>query len=312
MIGPTLADTGAAGVNRGGEEPAARSRFWEDVRTEARATWGGRFRRLWIALAVALVVTSLIMPRVVVSGLAPEIIFGIGLHLWTLAVWGSAWLGADLMSLRFAANPDPLREWTPREFLARALGRLGPLYLLILVAGGVYAAHSVANALLTEQRTYLEELTSWNAAPMYCLGWTMLPLAAGLPYAALAALLSATARRPRRLLIAIVVVVFGTLFGGGGVYLLDRWLIRSSIMPGFLYGDLLILYALAPGFGLGTLSYAAIEDVFWGTETPFVRYCLIHSAIMTLYAVPPALATWFIAARRYRRHPRTAPPQFGA
>ena len=47
--------------------------------------------------------------------------------LATLASWPAAWIGSDLLSLRFPANPDPLRQWWPVEFLARFVGRFVPL-----------------------------------------------------------------------------------------------------------------------------------------------------------------------------------------
>src|SRR3712207_3571597 len=92
--------------------------FWGAVRAEVRATWGGRFRWLWRVLALGVQVWVSFTRDL--QWLNSSWTF---MTLCGLACWGAAWLCADLLSVRFKGNPDPLREWRPVEFLARAVGR---------------------------------------------------------------------------------------------------------------------------------------------------------------------------------------------
>ena len=197
-------------------------RFWTAVRAEMRATWWGRRRWLWIGLGVACF-SILAVLTWAFTDLARRIQPAYMIPFLWLACWPPAWLGSDLLSLRFTANPDPLREWRPAEFLARFVGRLTPLLGVLTVT---------MTAINLGEGVYdTSPLLSWAevTAPF---------LASALCYAALASLVSSLAKRPRRWLITPLVVIFGSGLASG--FWAGRWawvaagvLLAVAIVAGF-------------------------------------------------------------------------------
>lgn len=279
--------------------PAAGPAFRAQVRAELRATWNGRWRWLWRGLAALLV-----LPAVLLNGdpFSPG-----GLYLFAiLSAVVPAWLCADLLSIRTRDNPDPLREWPPREFAARAAGRLLPF----LLAEGVWAGAFTAASLLRDigrnhgASAILPDLNiqRWNQLPLWWLAWTGVFLISSLAYGAWAGLLSAAARRPRRWVVTLMVTLVGTHLstvllstamreGGGLVANLAHgpWVQVAAIMP--------------PNVWLGVLSARVLLD-HWPALAPdswdLCWLCGAASVMWLLYAVAPWLLTWRIAAHRYR------------
>src|SRR5688572_11629327 len=117
--------------------------FWTVVWREARATWG---RRLWLWAALALSATPAAWYGAGWNGDWPvQLVSQLGLPWWALGCWVPAWLCSDLLSLKFPRNPDPLREWHPSEFAARALGRLLPFYLAFVPAVAALPRHPLTH-----------------------------------------------------------------------------------------------------------------------------------------------------------------------
>jgi hypothetical protein len=280
------------------------------VRAEARATWwGGRGRFLWPAAGAALFLWMAVTRDH--DWMRPAAPF---VALCALACWGPAWLCADLLSLRFPGNPEPHREWRPVEFLARAAGRLGPFWLVLLLLAGTYCAGALAHDLAAGppkgNLTLRPSPSSWREFPAWWSAWTAIFLVSGVPYAASAALVSAFFRHPRRWLAAPVAVVFFTLpllaameFAGDGV-LPDS---LSSFLRDVEY------YAAMPNYLLGFSANLTLQKelptVFNGLNGALgalPALCIIAGVFFLAGAVPPVLAVWRIAARRHRRHPFTA------
>ena len=161
-------------------------RFWEAVRVEARSTWWGRWRWLWIALAVlteAVIVWDF-------TGAAVQEEVAVANFVCGLLVWLPAWLGADLLSLRGDVN-DPMRLPRPAEVFARFVGRVLPcLFVLGLIAA-----------------TFVWRLSGVPTATAR-VAWTVVLLSGALTYASVSALTSAVSRRPRRWIITPLVVVY--------------------------------------------------------------------------------------------------------
>lgn len=286
------------------ERSVAGRTFRNRVRAEARATWNGRRRWLWRGAAAVLVLLAL-SQRWDLASTIDFYLFAV------LSAVVPAWLCADLLSIRTRDNPDPLREWSPGEFAARAVGRLLPFMLAQAVWVGVFAGMSLAQDIgrNTGSPTFLADLTirRWSQLPNWWLAWTSVFLFSGLTYAAWAGLLSASVRRPRRWVVTLIVTLVFThlgtallstvLFGGDGFtanLAHNPWLQVAAIMP--------------PNVWLGVLSarvpldhWPALARDSWDLSW----LCWSASVMWLLYALVPALLTWRIAAQRYRRSPHT-------
>jgi hypothetical protein len=262
-------------------------RFRRAVRAEIRAAWRGR--RCWAALAFLMLCFL---------GFAPlEWLEGSGEWyrafpmLCGLVCWGSAWLGADLLSLRYKENPEPLREWRPVEFAARAAGRLAPFDGVLLAWSGTYMLRSLSS----QGEAALPWIWAASAAAL---------ISSGLAYFSLAAALSATARRPRRWALAPAAVVVGTIALLTLLWLLDT---RLGGSPGSKVPspDQLPMALLAPNVVVGVesaLLYERILPFSAGLRLPGnAEYPFAAAAAFLAYAVPPALVVWAVAARRWQR-----------
>jgi hypothetical protein len=283
--------------------------FWSLARAEARATWGGRFRLLWLLSAVA------VLGWVSVSSDLAWLSSHAFLGLCWLACWVPAWLGADLLSLRFPANPEPHREWHPREFLARAMGRLGPFYLALLLWVTVYTGRVLFYQLAHPGNPGMfspPEIKRWRELPSWWVAWIAVFLASSLPYAAGAALLSALARRPRRWLMAPVVVVLGSmalllllaLFSG-----VSTGTFPYSGQAAFWPGWELVIW---PNFWVGFYSLMGpwtkiAGQLGWGSPS-FPAMCWMATGAFVAYGLPCFVGAWVVAARRHRRHPFSGRP----
>jgi hypothetical protein len=262
---------------------------------EARATWG-RFRRLWLALAALAGAVLALAPMAWLEGAGePYRAFPL---LCALTCWGSAWLGADLLSLGFKQNPDPLRQWRPAEFAARAAGRLLPFNVVVLALVATLIGRS-----LHEQYSGGPFIWTWGwcAAAVMC---------SGVPYFAMAACLSATARKPRRWAAAPAAVVMGSLAVCALLWAVDLRL-GGSVGVKIPSADQLPLFFTAPSIAVGIDSallftpLLPISSPFGSTDT--AEYYGVAAVAFVLYAVPPALIAWAIAERRYRRSPEGRP-----
>jgi len=305
--------------------PGAGGPFWAQVREEIRATWQSRCRWLWVTLAVIgeLLLSYLLESPASVAFQAasgsPSFDQWAFLALCGLACWVPAWLCSDLLSLNFPGNPDPHREWGPAEFLARALGRLLPFTAVLLMWAATLAGRSLLDQLATASGNNLFSfgLQEWGSFLPWWSAWTVVFVASGLPYAAGAALLSATARRPRRWLITPAAIIATT--GGmlGLLALTPTWVHQGmSLISTWLNGplpDVLRQAVLAPNFMIGVQAGGALLTVGravsagrWNTD--FGGLCIAASLCFVAFAVPLASAVGWIAARRLRRHPRSAGP----
>ena len=245
-------------------------RFWEAVRAEARATWCSPW--LWLVVWLGL------------AGWAVQATGRSGSADWAdlvtvfpaaLVCWPAAWLGSDLLSTRFARNADPLREWWPVEFAARAVGRLGPIFATVAIVVFVLALDAPPAHFLGSPPPTSFDLLADAAAS------TSVLVATGLGYAAVASLLSSLSRRPRRILITIVTVAPSFRFERQEFY---TWL------------D----YVVGPCYGVWAHLGAWIEGVGWFREgSP--AWLLGTASVLLTVAILAGLWTWWIAARRYRR-----------
>jgi hypothetical protein len=264
--------------------PSFRSR----VAAEARATWG-RFRVLWLLLAAGAALAVLLCSDLRFEGWPFRV-------LCIAAAWVPAWLGSDLLALRFKANPEPLREWHPAEYLARALGRLGPFSLALLLCTSIYTFR----ALRHEMQTGSPPLTGPAGFPGAWSGWAFVFLASGTTYFLAAALLSAVSRRPRRWVIFPFVVLLGhgvdSLFPPvmGTPRPLTVRIIESIT-------ELAIYPNLWPGVWMGGL----LSEVTGADQGPgvsdFAVLCWCASAGFLILSAAGTAALWSIAARRCRR-----------
>lgn len=243
-------------------------RFWEAVRAEMRATWWGRWRWLWLGLGVII--------------LGGTLLWCLGILRWdwlvllplVLVFWPPTWLGSDLLSIRFPENPEPLRKWRPMEFLARFLGRLGPLLALTVVTSVPFT-----RAVLVDDQSSLRAwIREWAAL-------TALLLATALCYAAVAGLLSSFSQRPRRGLTTMLLALGSFLSVAGDI--------GEDSFPWWYY-------VVAPGFGV----WVRLE--VWLVDQPWMRYGFrfynwYRAIIFLTVATLAGLWIWWIAARRYRR-----------
>jgi hypothetical protein len=212
---------------------------WETLRREGRAYWGGRFRRLWAAAAVGLLlgVGGVLLSPTVGTPAVPAVSRPFEAGFWTLCAlvcWGSAWLGSDLLSHRRQDNPEPLRQPSPRELHLRLLGRLLPFYRVMGAATGLLLLGYLVRARLGQPfwfvygpslRPFLgnrptslmghpRSVSHWAESFAVWGAWAAVFLASGLPYAALAALFSARFRHPRRLVVTPGAVLLGSAVFG--------------------------------------------------------------------------------------------------
>lgn len=262
----------------------AEAPFGELVRAEHRATWYGRYRGLWGAGAVlveALIIGLYAPPinglhvlqgaLIAAMGMGWPVFFLLGLCLyWPLAlVWtGTAALCADLLSIQYRENPEPHRQWHPREFLARAVGRQAPwlgwsvTWLCTWLVLEFWTSHTGRISVSRGMPTLaLSPMSRWEAAAE--LGEIIALVVPA--FAAVAALLSAASRRPRR-----------------GRLTLATWMVTLLLAVG---NQVLAFQLSAPDYRFGVLY----DEFLWAGET-----------------LAAAGAVWWIVARRYRRHPYTA------
>jgi hypothetical protein len=293
------------------EERRKRGGLWAAVRAEAAATYGRR-RRLWSAAAVLLPVLA-----GAITGHSASLVFGdlvslLGLPWWALSCWGPAWLCADLLSIRTRDNPDPLREWRPAEFWARALGRLLPFYGVFLLTAAIFAARALGDGPSgTANRMWSlgAGLSRWEEFGAWWLALTGFLVLGGLPYAALAALLSGSQRRPRRWLVAPAAVWLGSALAialftlismrwGSSiqVYIWTALGWRDGLLVGLVCPNVLVV-AVAAGTldelsrALGGSRGGGLPDVLWPV-----------TLLLILAALPAAGWVAWIARRRYRRN----------
>ena len=287
------------------ERQAVGLTFRDRVHAEARATWNGRWRWLWRGAAAVLVLLALSQRWDLVSTY-DFYLFAI------LSAVVPAWLCADLLSIRTRDNPDPLREWSPAEFVVRAAGRLLPFLLAEAVWVGAFVGVSLKHDIGQNSGSapILPELDirRWSQFPNWWLAWTTVFLISGLTYAAWAGLLSASVRRPRRWAVLLLATLILTHVG---IALLSTAMHEGDgFTANLAHGSWLQAAAVVPpNVWLGVLSARVLLD-HWPALAPgrwdLSWLCWSASVMWLLYALIPALLTWWIAARRYRRHPYTA------
>ncbi|MGV3722624.1 MAG: hypothetical protein ACO1SX_17105 [Actinomycetota bacterium] len=259
--------------------------FWSAAGAEARAAWGGRFRWLWLALALGFEAVMLF------ATIEPGEFF----QQWSfralclLAAWLPAWLCADLLSLRFSSNPDPLREWTPAEFAARAAGRLAPAFLALLVFAATLTTRFVAS----------DQTLAAQGFFRVQLGWTVVILASATTYAATAALMSATSRRPRRLPVVAVIVFVGMLCD----FAAASWVFAGmrSTTPMDITLSNIALHGSTPNLWIGVAAWGIFSALRLG-KWAFERGCWAATAAFLTYTLGVSALIWRIAVLRYRRH----------
>ena len=269
--------------------------FWSQVRTEARATWWGRWRWLWLGVGLicfAVVQTVSWMDATDPSRDLQEVWEWLLVLDLGLVCWPAAWVGSDLLSTRFTRNPDPERAWRPREFLARFLGRLGPLAGMV---GATSTAFTLASVSVDEFAG------SWLSALRMLADWATLTspfVAAALCYGAVASLASALARRPLRHRIAPFVAVLPSA-------LLDRlergeWFLDHCPSEA---ADMLRLFTTP--FALAAIEHGVpLRPLLFAPEY-MASGLWMASGILVGIALLAGLWIWWIAARRYRRQRRT-------
>jgi hypothetical protein len=279
-------------------------RFWTAVRTEMRVTWLGRTRWLWAVVAAAGVAWLLLEPGSDLSSMTFTVLCG-------AMCWLPAWLCADLLALRFSGNPDPLREWRPAEFAARAVGRLVPAYVWLLVCALVY----IGRCLLSPGSRLTPLIAERTQFLAYWWAYTVVWLLSGVPYALGAALFSGMSRRPRPWLVTPFVLLFGTLLVGliCGMPTGPPYSPRMPVLDALEFTLRDRTYYLAPNRSLGGWGAATIYTSLCGPMTyepdwhyHFTEVCWWASAAFGLLSVPLFFLVWRVTAVRYRRHPCTA------
>ena len=206
-----------------------------------------------------------------------------------LACGPPAWLGSDLLSLRFTGNPEPLREWRPAEFLARFVGRLAPVLGVLLATGAAFSLGGLGDVTLQGKSPPL----FW-----YWSNWAgvSLPfLASALCYAAVASLVSSLAKRPRRWLISPLVVIFGSGLATG----FGEWKRFLRLGPGET--EYLLFLVGTPNLQVGYFWGVLLRDLASDRLGLDLDIFLAAAILFLTVAILAGLWTWGIAARRYRR-----------
>jgi len=295
-----------------------RGAFTEAVRKEAAATWSGRYRWLWWALALLLTLAGalLVLGYYVAlpggSSRGPTAL-GYEVAFWglcALTCWGSAWLCADLLA--WGRRGEPLQPPAPRVVLARALGRLLPFYLFLTLAVGLLTFGFLVRHPLGHPVEFLFGASpdSWLGLPGLWCTWTLAFVTSGLPYAAMAACMSGLSRRPRPAVVTAFVVLFGSPLlavpalrlaevagqGAWGAYVNPlplqnnlHWLIGVPNFSLGLSGSLLVSRLL------GWSGMAILDDV------GYASYCWAATLFFLLTALAGTLVARSLAVRRYRQ-----------
>jgi len=251
--------------------------FWRLVLAEARATWWGRHRWLWIGLV------ALTEAAVIVDSPTHFFLFS-GVPILLVLTWAPPIVCGSLLA-RPARGDPPER---PRELLAGAVGRVLPLQLVLLIPTAHFLAIDPAPMF-------------WEATPFVAMLWS-----AGWAYAATAALLSAATRRRHPWVVTALVVVYGA-----GVLRWRFWLdvladngaaLRSDpIWVGFYL--LIPQVGLAEEWGNGVLERLDLART-WGYPETFA----VAAGLFLLIALAAGAFCWWIAARRYRAVSKPAEP----
>jgi hypothetical protein len=307
-------------------EPEPRFPFWEHVRAEAGRTWGGRLRFIWMLTAAAglallgwvecpgLMATLMATLRPVGGTGAALPVLGEPAFaaLCALTCWLPAWLCSDLLATRWAGNPDPLREWSPAELAARAGGRLLPLYAVLTLWIAAYTGRAVAFDLaLPSGRGFIGSAglqISARQAASWWIAWVAVFLISGLFYAAAAALLSATSRRPRRPVIVPIVVIFASLAGLELISLSgpQASLFRETLQKATDASQFTPWVAM-PNFWFGYLSAGLVAEHLPAALKPepvgfdFDQICWMASLAYLLYTLLLVRVIAWMSARRCRR-----------
>jgi hypothetical protein len=258
--------------------------FWELVKAEFRATWCGRWRWLWLCAGAAVLGwVGHAWCQVNYWPLRAVPVMGLGIAYIAALV-----LGSDLLSLSFAANPTPQREWPGRAFLARAVGRM--IGLLPSLAVLAVFSQFLMTLLVTGERVpgqfFWRGLECVQIVVHACFLF------------AVAALLSAAVRRPRRFVVAGLVYVplfaENRMFRAGTQY--------SSLPEAFTY-------SLEAPFREAIERASVAQAAFWGYDTRTTcPGCLDYPYWLTLPLELTAIAVigaliGLIAAYRCRRRP---------
>ncbi|MFN3650154.1 MAG: hypothetical protein ACK47B_11295 [Armatimonadota bacterium] len=285
---------------------------------EARRTWGGRYGRAWLALAVLSVIAAAVV--VWLTPGAPRGPLGTGFGwtgnagfreaFWTLcalACWVPAWLGADLFN-----SAGPRGQDRPG---ARLLGRVLPFGLVLFLAAAVltggYHLRQLAGDPIEFWYGPLYEPILGEPAPLTgaaaatWIGWALIIPLSGLPYALGAALLSALSRRRRRW----VVAPFTVLVGSAALGVALSWHAHSiwEFPPFDVYvsGEMLLRRwdraVLVPNFCVGVLGAAFIEKRFGSppeSDFGYLLYCA--NAALIFLGLSAIQALWLVSIQRRR------------
>ncbi len=254
--------------------------FWELVKAEFRATWRGRWRRIWwLSAALSLLATVLVpAPQFDAAG---AFCFLVSLP----AGWAPVVLGSDLLCTRFKENPEPHREWPPRAFAARAFARIAPVLAVI--------SADYLVTMLSRGPRVLGETPYW---------WAATGVSGQLCIFMLAALAGSTTRRPRRFAVG-----FGTYLVALAVTLweLRPYLATLKLQPAALTS--MIVYPYWTGLSMvANRCWGLIAPNPWIPDGDYPLYDLCFR--WTLIGVL-ALCLGLIAHWRTRRHPYTSQPE---
>lgn len=199
------------------------------TREERQRYWSPRALRRWVwtvALLEGLVLLALALVSTQATvGIKPNLVLAFCFHgLTHVGLWGSAWIGADLLSHQRPDNPDPARNPPPREVFAGLIGRLTPFYtgylLWLITFAAACGAGIVDGGWLDAQLSPGPSTPSPGDWPAQWMGWPVVVWSGTCAYGSIAALLSGFFRRPRRFMVSLTALVPGTMLLGGIVVLL--------------------------------------------------------------------------------------------